>query len=79
MKDITQQVINILADELRLKSESVTVDKHLKDDLGVESLEALEILIALEDRFNVVYPQDSHEHITTVQDVIDLTQKLLKQ
>jgi len=79
MKDITQQVINILADELRLKSESVTVDKHLKDDLGVESLDALELLIVLEDRFNVVYPADSHEHITTVQDVIDLTRKLLKQ
>ena len=79
MKDIAQQVINILADELRLKSESVTVDKHLKDDLGVESLDALELLIALEDKFHVVYPADSHEHITTVQDVIDLTQKLLKQ
>ena len=79
MKDITQQVINILADELRLKSESVTVDKHLKDDLGVESLDALELLIALEDEFHVVYPEDSHEHIKTVQDVIDLTRKLLKK
>ena len=79
MKDITQQVINILADELRLKSESVTVDKHLKDDLGVESLDALELLIALEDQLKVVYPEDSHEHIKTVQDVIDLTRKLLKQ
>jgi acyl carrier protein len=79
MKDIAQKVINILADELRLKAESVTVDKHLKDDLGVESLDALEILIALEDAFSIVYPEDSHEHIKTVQDVIDLTGKLLKK
>jgi len=38
----------------------------------------LEILIALEDGFKVVYPEDSHEHIHTVQDVIDLTQRLIK-
>lgn len=79
MNDITQQVIKIIADELHLKLEAVTEDKVLKDDLGVESLEALEILIALEDGLNVVYPEDSHEHIKTVQDVIDLTRKLLKQ
>jgi acyl carrier protein len=78
MNDITQQVIKIIADELHLKLEAVTEDKVLKDDLGVESLEALELLIALEDEFHVVYPEDSHEHIKTVQDVIDLTRKLLK-
>jgi len=78
MKDITQQVIAIIADELRLKLEAVTVDKLLKDDLGVESLDALEILIALEDGFKIVYPEDSHEHIKTVQDVIDITRKLVK-
>jgi len=78
MKDIAQQVIGIIADELRLKPEAVTADKALKDDLGVESLDALEILIALEDGFKVVYPEDSHEHIHTVQDVIDLTQRLIK-
>ena len=78
MKDITQQVIAIIADELRLKLEAVTVDKLLKEDLDVQSLDALELLIALEDKFRVVYPADSHEHIKTVQDVIDLTKKLLK-
>jgi acyl carrier protein len=78
MKDITQQVIAIIADELRLKLEAVTVDKLLKDDLGVESLDALEILIALEDGFKIVYPEDSHEHIKTVQDIIDITRKLVK-
>jgi acyl carrier protein len=78
MKDITQQVITIIADELRLKPEAVTADKLLKDDLGVESLDALEILIALEDAFKIVYPEDSHEHIHTVQDVIDVTVRLIK-
>ena len=78
MKDITQQVIAIIADELRLKLEAVTVDKLLKDDLGVESLDALEILIALEDGFKIVYPEDSHEHIKTVQDIIDINRKLVK-
>jgi acyl carrier protein len=79
MKDISQEIIKIIADELHLKLEVVTVDKDLKNDLGVESLDALELLVALEDALDVVYPEDSYEHITTVQDVIDLTNKSLKQ
>jgi acyl carrier protein len=79
MKDISQQVLELLTKELRLKDNVVTPESNLKEDLDVQSLEALELLIALEDKFHIAYPEDTHEHIKTVQDVIDLTKKLLKQ
>jgi len=79
MKTIEEQVISVLTDELRYKDGIIENTMNLKEDLDVQSLDALELLIALEDKFHIVYPADSHEHIKTVQDVIDLTKKLLKQ
>jgi acyl carrier protein len=79
MKTLEEQVVAVLTDELRYKDGIIELSMNLKEDLNVQSLDALELLIALEDKFHVVYPADSHEHITTVQDVIDLTKKLVKQ
>jgi len=79
MKTLEEQVISVLTDELRYKDGIIENTMNLKEDLDVQSLDALELLIALEDKFHIAYPADSHEHITTVQDVIDLTRKLLKQ
>jgi acyl carrier protein len=78
MKTLEEQVVAVLTDELRYKDGIIELSMNLKEDLDVQSLDALELLIALEDKFRVVYPADSHEHIKTVQDVIDLTKKLLK-
>jgi len=75
---LEEQVIKILAKELRLKLEVVIPTANLQDDLGVDSLDALETVVALEDAFDIVYPENTHEHIVTVQDVIDITRKLVK-
>lgn len=76
--NLEEQIIKILAKELRLKLEVVIPTANLKDDLGVDSLDALETVVALEDAFNIVYPENTHEHIVTVQDVINETKKLMK-
>jgi acyl carrier protein len=76
--NITEQVIELIADELKLKTEAVALDKALKDDLGVDSLEAVEMLMALEDKFKIVFDEKDHERVTTVQDIIDLVTKLVK-
>ena len=76
--NLEEQIIKILAKELRLKLEVVIPTANLKDDLGVDSLDALETVVALEDAFNIVYPENTHEHIVTVQDVINETKKLIK-
>lgn len=78
MITIEEKVIAVLTDELRYKDGIIEPSMNLKEDLDVQSLDALEILIALEDKLKIVYPEDTHEHIYTVQDLITLTQKLVK-
>jgi acyl carrier protein len=75
---LEEQIIKILAKELRLKPEVVVPTADLVDDLGVDSLDALEIVVALEDALHIAYPPDTHKDIKTVQDVINLTQQLIK-
>jgi acyl carrier protein len=75
---LEEQVIKILAKELRLKLEVVVPTALLKEDLGADSLDALETVVALEHALHIVYPEDTHEHIKTVQDIIDITRKLVK-
>ena len=76
--NLQEQIIQIIAKELRLKPEVVVPTADLKEDLGVDSLDALETVVALEDAFKIVYPEDTHKDIHTVQDVIDVTVRLIK-
>jgi acyl carrier protein len=75
---LEEQIIKILAKELRLNATALVPTARLKEDLGADSLDALETVVALEDAFNIVYPENTHENIKTVQDVIDITRKLVK-
>jgi len=75
---ITQQVIALITDELRLNEGAVQLTMNLKEDLNVQSLDAVEMLMALEDKFNIVFDEKDHEKVTTVQDVVDLVASLVK-
>jgi acyl carrier protein len=75
---ITQQVIALITDELRLNDGAVQLTMNLKEDLDVQSLDAVEMLMALEDKFNIVFDEKDHEKVTTVQDVVDLVASLVK-
>jgi acyl carrier protein len=76
--DMTNQVLALLTHELRLKDAVIKAELNLKEDLDVQSLEAIELLMALEDKFKIEFDEKDHEHITTVQDVINLVNKLVK-
>jgi acyl carrier protein len=71
MTAIEQAVIKIITKELRLKTDVVTLESNLREDLGVDSLDALEIVVALEDHFKMSLPTTTHENINTVKDVVD--------
>ena len=75
---MTEQVLAVLTHELRLKDAVITAESNLKEDLDVGSLEAVELLMALEDKFNIVFDEKDHEHLVTVQDVINLVNQLVK-
>ena len=71
MTAIEDAVIKIVTKELRLKTGVVTLASNFREELGVDSLDALEIVVALEDHFKMELPTTTHEKIITVQDAVD--------
>jgi len=71
MTDVEEAVIKIVTKELRLKAGFVALESNLREDLGVDSLDALEIVVALEDHFKTEFPTTTHENIITVKDIVD--------
>jgi acyl carrier protein len=76
--DMTEKVLALLTHELRLRDAVISVTSNLKEDLDVGSLEAVEILMELEDEFKIESEEKDHEHLVTVQDVINLVNQLVK-
>jgi acyl carrier protein len=76
MKSIEEQVIEILADELGYDTEDVTPNANLEVDLNADSLDVTEIVMALEDKFDIEVADDDVDKIRTVGDVIKLVERL---
>ena len=71
MSNIEEQVKGIVAEQLGVKEEEVTNEASFVDDLGADSLDAVELVMALEEEFDTEIPDEEAEKITTVQQAID--------
>ena len=71
MSDIESRVKKIIAEQLGVEESQVTNEKALIDDLGAESLDPVELVMALEDEFGIEIPDEDAEKITTVQAAVD--------
>ena len=71
MSSIEQQVKAIVAEQLGVKEEEVTNDASFVDDLGADSLDTVELVMALEEEVETEIPDEDAEKITTVQQAID--------
>jgi len=71
MSDIEKQVKGIVAEQLGVKEEEVTNEASFVDDLGADSLDTVELVMALEEEFDTEIPDEQAEKITTVQQAID--------
>ena len=71
MSSIEQQVKGIVAEQLGVKEDEVTNDASFVDDLGADSLDTVELVMALEEEFETEIPDEDAEKITTVQQAID--------
>ena len=71
MSSIEEQVKAIIAEQLGAKEEEVVNDASFVDDLGADSLDTVELVMALEEEFETEIPDDEAEKITTVQQAID--------
>ena len=74
MSNIDERVINIVAEQLNVKKEEIKLDSSFVDDLGADSLDTVELVMALEEEFEAEIPDEDAEKIVTVQNAIDYIQ-----
>jgi acyl carrier protein len=71
MSSIEERVKKIVVEQLGVKEEEVTNEASFVDDLGADSLDTVELVMALEEEFKTEIPDEEAEKITTVQQAID--------
>ncbi len=69
--EIAAKVKKIIEDQLGVSTEQVTDSASFIDDLGADSLDTVELVMALEEEFNCEIPDEEAEKITTVQHAVD--------
>ena len=77
MADTLDRVINIVVEELAIDKEEVTAEASFIDDLGADSLDVVELIMAFEEEFDLEIPDEDAENIGTVQDAVDYIEDLL--
>ena len=70
MSTVEERVKHIVVEQLGVKEEEVSPDSSFVDDLGADSLDTVELVMALEEEFNCEIPDEEAEKITTVQEAI---------
>ena len=78
MSDIEQRVKKIVAEQLGTKEADVKNTSSFVNDLGADSLDTVELVMALEEEFDCEIPDEEAEKITTVQQAVDYINKNLK-
>ncbi|MHB9878841.1 acyl carrier protein [Pacificimonas sp. ICDLI1SI03] len=71
MSDVAERVKKIVVEHLGVEPEKVTEDASFIDDLGADSLDTVELVMAFEEEFGVEIPDDAAEKILTVKDAIN--------
>ena len=71
MSDIEQRVRKIVAEQLGVNEDEVKNEASFVDDLGADSLDTVELVMALEEEFETEIPDEEAEKITTVQLAVD--------
>ena len=66
-----EKIQKMLAEALNISEEKVTPDAKIVDDLGADSLDVVELIMALETEFDIEIPEEEAENVSTVGDVVD--------
>ena len=75
MSDVAERVKKIVVEHLGVDESKVTDNASFIDDLGADSLDTVELVMAFEEAFGVEIPEDAAEKISTVRDAVDYIEK----
>ena len=71
MNNVEERVRNIIVEQLGVQSDEISIDSSFVDDLGADSLDTVELVMALEEEFNCEIPDEDAEKITTVKEAVE--------
>lgn len=75
MADIEEKVREIICEQLNVSPEDVVPEASFVDDLGADSLDQVELIMAMEEEFDISIPDEDAEKIATVKDALEYIQK----
>lgn len=73
---VSDKIIKIIADQLNKDASEITREQELVQDLGADSLDAVEIIMNIEEEFGIEIPEEEASKIKTVGEIIDVIEKL---
>ncbi len=79
MSSIEERVKKIVAEQLGVKEDEITPEASFVDDLGADSLDTVELVMALEEEFETEIPDEDAEKIETIQDAVNYIKENLSE
>lgn len=71
MSEVLDKVVEIVCNQLTVNKDDVTPDSSFVEDLGADSLDTVELVMAFEEEFGLEIPDDEAENITTIKSAVD--------
>jgi acyl carrier protein len=75
MADVEEKIKEIICEQLNVSAEDVVPEASFVDDLGADSLDQVELIMAMEEEFDISIPDEDAEKIATVKDALDYIKK----
>lgn len=72
---VFEKIRDIIADQLGVDASEISLETNLMKDLEADSLDAVEIIMAIEDEFGVEIPDDQAEHFQVVKNLVDFVEQ----
>ena len=72
---IFDEVKEVIAEQLNVSEDEIKLESNFVEDLGADSLDVVELVMALEEKFEIEIPDEDAEKIATVKDVVDYIEK----
>lgn len=73
--EIFDKIKSIISDELNIDQAKIIKEANIREDLGADSLDAVEVIMALEDEFGITIDDDTAQSFKTVGDLVDYVEK----
>ena len=70
-EQLTEEISAIIEERLGVAASDITPEKNLINDLGADSLDSVELIMSIEQKFGITIPEDAAENIKTVGDIIN--------